>query len=82
MSTIHYHLDEDFVASDIVRWYQKEPVGATAVITLRGYPCVRMYHRANEQVYWCTEGNRGLTISLDDAQQRLAMFQGRWRVGM
>ena len=79
MSTVQYRLDEDFVASDVVHWYHKVPMGTKGVIVLPGYPCVRLYCRPNEQVYWCTDNNKGLTVSLHDAKQRLAMFQTRWR---
>lgn len=80
MSAMHYRLNEDFVASDVVRWYDKATIGETAVIALPAYPPVRLYHRPNEHVYWCTEGSRGITVSLEDARQRLTMFQTRWRV--
>lgn len=80
MLSTEYRLNEDFVASDVVRWYQKVPLGAQAVIMLPEHPRVRIYSCPNEQVYWCTEGRKGMTLSLDDAQQRLAMFQTQWRM--
>jgi hypothetical protein len=50
------------------------------IITLPAYPSVRLYRRPNERVYWYTEGGRGMTVSLEDVRQRLAMFQTRWGV--
>lgn len=78
--TIEYRLNDDFVASDVTRWYHKVPLDARAVIAIPGHPCVRLYRRPNEQVYWCADGSRGLTVPLHEAQQRLAMFQTHWRV--
>lgn len=80
MSAMHYHLNEDFVASDVVRWYNKATLGAKAVIAFPPHPSVWLHCCPNEHVYWYTEGGRGMTVSLEDARQRLAMFQTRWRV--
>jgi hypothetical protein len=77
---MHYRLNEDFVASDVMRWYDKASPGDTVVIALPSHPSVWLFHCPNEHVYWWTEGGRGLTVSLQDARQRLAMFQTRWRV--
>lgn len=82
MSARHYRLNEDFVASDVWRWYNKAKVGETVVIALPAHPSVRLFRRPNEHVYWCTEGSRGITVSLEDARQRLAMFQTKWRVDL
>ena len=76
---MHYRLNEDFVAGDVVRWYDKASLGDTVVIALPSHPSVWLSCCRNEHVYWCTEGGRGLTVSLQDARQRLAMFQTRWR---
>jgi hypothetical protein len=79
MLAMHYRLNEDFVASDVVRWYNKASLGDTMVIALPSHPSIWLYRCPNEHVYWWTEGGRGLTVSLQDARQRLAMFQTRWR---
>jgi hypothetical protein len=76
---MHYRLNEDFVASDVVRWYDKASLGDTVIITLPSRPSVWLSRCPNEHVYWWTEGGRGLTVSLQDARQRLAMFQTRWQ---
>ena len=75
MSAMRYRLSKDFVASDVVHWYNKAAPGETVVIALPTHPSVRLYCRPNDHVYWYTEGARGLTVTLKDAQQRLAMFQ-------
>jgi hypothetical protein len=80
MSAMHYRLNEDFVASDVVHWYDKASLGDTVVIALPSHPSVWLSRCPNEHVYWWTEGGRGLSVSLQDARQRLAMFQTRWRV--
>ena len=77
---MHYRLNEDFAASDVMRWYDKATIGEPVLIVLLAYPSVRLYRRPNERVYWYTEGGRGMTVSLEDARQRLAMFQTRWGV--
>jgi len=50
------------------------------VITLPSHPSVQIYRCPNEHGYWCFDGGRGVTVSLEDARQRLAMFQTRWCV--
>jgi hypothetical protein len=79
MLAMQYRLNEDFVASDVVRWYNKASLGDTMVIALPSHPSIWLYRCPNAHVYWWTEGGRGLTVSLQDARQWLAMFQTRWR---
>jgi hypothetical protein len=80
MSALHYHLNEDFVASDVVPWYDKASLGDIVVIALPSHPAVWLSRCPNEHVYWWTGGGRGLAVSLQDARQRLAMLPTRWRV--
>ena len=56
MSARHYRLNEDFMASDVVRWYNKATLGEMVVIALSAHPSIRLYHCPNEYVYWFTEG--------------------------
>jgi hypothetical protein len=79
MSARHDRLNEDCVASDVVRWYDKASHGDTVIIALPSHPSVWLWHRSNAHVYSWTAGGRGLTVSLQDAWQRLAMCQTRWR---
>ncbi|MGE3540956.1 MAG: hypothetical protein AB7N91_26415 [Candidatus Tectimicrobiota bacterium] len=78
MSVTHYHLDRNFQATDVVRWYTRAALGDMAVIALTERPAIRLRCFPNNQVYWCTDGCKGLTVSLDDATQRLGMLQTRW----
>ena len=56
-------------------WYATTTDGDTAVIALPDTPVIWLVHRPHAQVYWQTEGGRGLILSLADARQRLAMVQ-------
>ena len=56
-------------------WYVTTTDGDTAVLALPDAPAIWLVHRPHEQVYWRTEGRRGLTVSLAAACQRLAMVQ-------
>ena len=72
-------------ARTVDTWYATTTDGDTAVLALPDAPPIWLIHRPHAQVYWQTEGRRGLTLSLADARQRLAMVQacGRrsWRWG-
>jgi hypothetical protein len=57
-------------------WYATTTEGDTAIIALPDTPTVWLVHRPHAQVYWWTTGRRGLTVSLADARQRLALVQG------
>ena len=56
-------------------WYATTTDGDTAVLALPDAPAIWLVHRPHAQVYWRTEGRRGLTVSLAAACQRLAMVQ-------
>ena len=62
-------------AHTVAMWYATTTDGDTAVIALPDTPVIWLVHRPHAQVYWQTEGGRGLTLSLADARQRLAMVQ-------
>ena len=57
-------------------WYATTTDGDTAMIVLPDAPAIWLVHRPHAQVYWQTEGRRGLTLSLVNAHQRLTMVQG------
>ena len=62
-------------ARTVDTWYATTTDGDTAVVALPDAPPIWLIHRPHAQVYWQTEGRRGLTLSLADARQRLAMVQ-------
>ena len=64
------------VAQAVDTWYATTREGDTAIITLPDTPVIWLVHRPHTHVYWRTAGRRGLTLSLADAYQRLAMVQG------
>ena len=57
-------------------WYATTTDGDTALIALPDTPTIWLVHQPHAHVYWRTAGRRGLTLSLADARQRLAMVQG------
>ena len=67
-------------ARTVDTWYATTTDGDTAVLALPDAPPIWLIHRPHAQVYWQTEGRRGLTLSLAAARQRLAMVQAcGWR---
>ena len=67
------------LAGAIDAWYHATIDGDTVVITLPDAPAIYLIHQPHEQVRWRTEGRKGLTISLEDARERLAMVLGSQR---
>jgi len=65
------------LAGAIDAWYASATDGDTAVITIPDAPAIYLVHQPHEQVRWRTQGRKGLTISLADARERLAMVLGR-----
>jgi len=63
------------VTQTVDTWYATTTDGDTAVLALPDAPPIWLIHRPHAQVYWQTEGRRGLTLSLAAARQRLAMVQ-------
>ena len=49
---MHYRLNEDFVASDVMRWYDKASHGDRVVIALPSHPSVWLWHCTNGHVHW------------------------------
>ncbi len=64
-------------ARDVVTWYHHATDGETVVIACAVPPAIRLVRRPHQYVYWWTEGGRGLTVTLEDARQRLAMVSAR-----
>ena len=67
---------------EMATWYATTTDGDTAVLALPDTPAIWLVQQPHAQVYWWTAGQRGLTLSLPAARQRLAMVQaGRHRRG-
>ena len=75
MALQRYQLTAAGGARTVDTWYATTTDGDTAVLALPDAPPIWLIHRPHAQVYWQTEGGRGLTLSLADARQRLAMVQ-------
>jgi|GraSoiStandDraft_55_1057291.scaffolds.fasta_scaffold321476_2 hypothetical protein len=75
MALQRYQLTAAGGARTVDTWYATTTDGDTAVLALPDAPPIWLIHRPHAQVYWQTEGRRGLTLSLADARQRLAMVQ-------
>ena len=75
MAVVWQHTPEITAGSvrDIVTWYNHATDGATVVIRRAVPPAIWLVRRPHHLVYWWTEGGRGLTVSVGDARQRLAM---------
>ena len=75
MVTASYRLREDFAPTDVIRWWHNAPPGEIISISLPGQSCaVRLIRGINECVSWWPEQGRSVTVSLNDAVQRLSMF--------
>ena len=77
MTIRHAQLTEDCAPSAVATWYHTATEGDQVVITRGVPPAIWLLRRPQAHAYWRTEGQRGLTVSLADAQQRLAMVQER-----
>jgi hypothetical protein len=75
MAVQRYHLTTASGTRAVDIWYDTTTNGDKAVIVLPNAPAVWLVHQPRAQVYWWTTGERGLTVSLADAHQRLAMVQ-------
>jgi hypothetical protein len=74
--TVRYaQLTEDCAPSDVATWYHTATDGDRLVMTRGVPPAIWLLRRPQAHVYLRTEGQRGLTVTLADAQQRLARVQ-------
>ena len=73
MAVRQHQRTADGVTSAVATWYECATNGDTAVIALPVSPTLWLVHRPDAQVYWWTAGRKGLTVSLEDARQRLTM---------
>lgn len=78
MATVQYRLDDDFKPYDVTAWFRSTEPGDIAVITLPNRKCkVQLIRGYRDTVCWWPEGGRSLTIPVENAISRLAMFQIR-----
>jgi hypothetical protein len=78
MATVQYRLDEDFKPYDLTAWYHSTEPGDIAVITLPNRACkVQLIRGYRDSVCWWPESGRSMTIPVENAISRLAMFQVR-----
>ena len=76
MEIAEYRLDEDFKPYDLTTWYQSAEPGDMAVVALPQRACkVQLVRGDRDSVCWWPEGGRSMTIAVEDAISRLAMFQ-------
>jgi hypothetical protein len=76
MVVVQYQLDEGFKPYDLKTWYHNAALGDMAVIALPTRTCkVRLIRGYRDSVCWWPEDGRSMTISVENAVARLAMFQ-------
>jgi hypothetical protein len=76
MARTYFSLQTDCTSRDIVHWYGVATVGDAAVITIPSrVSTLRLLRTANNFVHWWPEGERGMTVSLENAVQRLEMLR-------
>ena len=75
MVVASYRLRENFAPQDVVGWCRDAEPGEMISVALPGRASsVRLIRGMNECVCWWPEGGRSLTVPIEDAVQRLAMF--------
>lgn len=76
MTTTGLRLDENFQPHDVRTWYQEASPGDTITISLPSrFATVQLIHCDNGYLHWWPEGERGVTLALDNAIERLTMLQ-------
>jgi hypothetical protein len=69
------YLRPDYTASTVADWYQSAKVGDTAVIAMPSCPwMVRLICQPRNYVHWWLQGERGVTVPLEDAVCWLQML--------
>lgn len=73
MATMHLHPNP--TPGRVRSWYQGATTGDTAVITMpHNRHTVRLIRQGHEHVHWWLEGERGVTVPLQDAIYRLQLL--------
>jgi hypothetical protein len=73
--TTHLHLHEAFLIRRVLHWHHQTQPGALALITMAPHTTLRLLRREQHHVHWCPPGERGVTMPLDEAVQRLRMLR-------
>ena len=77
MARTHFRLQTDFTPPDVLRWYNVAVFGDVAVIAIPPrLSTLRLLCARNNLVHWWPEGERGVTIPLEEAVRRLEMLSG------
>ena len=74
----HFRLDDILMERGLRNWYANAAVGDTAIVTISSYDCqeLRLIRQEHGHVHWWPEGDRGMTVPLEDAVRRLQMLHG------
>lgn len=76
MATVAFQLSEDFFPQDVVAWYHQAAPRDMALITLPRRSCRLQLIRGYQGcVAWWPQGERSVTVTLENAIQRLEMLQ-------
>jgi hypothetical protein len=77
-SVQHFRLDDRLMEQELEEWYATTAVGDTAVVALSvdDLDEVRLIRQEHGHVHWWPEGDRGVTVPLENAVMRLQMLRG------
>ena len=76
MATVSFQFLEDFFPQDVIAWYHQAQPHDSAVIALPDRMCsLRLVRGYRERVVWWPEGERSMTVTLENAVKRLSMLQ-------
>ena len=77
-SVHHFRLDDGLMERGLREWYSTTVVGDTAVVAISSsdYEEVRLIRQEHGHVHWWPEGDRGVTVPLENAVMRLRMLRG------
>jgi hypothetical protein len=76
MATVSFQFLEDFFPHDLIAWYHQAQLHDIAVIALPDRMCsLRLVRGSRACVLWWPEGERSMTVTLENAVKRLTMLQ-------
>jgi hypothetical protein len=69
------YLRPNYTTGSVADWYHRAMVGDTAVIVIPSSTCmVRLIRQPRNHVHWWPQGERGVTVPLEDAMYRLQVL--------